>query len=569
MTSETSTKTMIQNYIKYERPLFLTFTAIVFILGLIFRVLFIIKEGIYVDEASNLPLSVMYFEAIMRFPPNVSILLLNPLKPEFYDIFYGSIGYIFNGLKLPKIVNLKYMSFVPLYILLYERIGILLTNCLLFIVTLIILSHIHINNRIYLLFSIFYWLNPLIIFNTSLVLTSSLVIPLSVLFLVSMFASKLNFNKFSLISAIVFGFLMSVQYYDIIFVIVPFLLYILYIKVYPPLKFLKFFLYFLGISLTVFILANPGFIFDPLVLIRETLIATGTTLSTSSGLGFVPSYLFGRLTMTSPVYTVLVLTFFQTPVLILFSFLAGGCLFFYVSFRYNKRENDLYNSDEYKMGFFTFSIFAINVIFAFSFNYLRRNEIIIIAPFILFSAISLDQIIEKIMCQERHSAEDSIKPFDKKIKNKARAFTILLIIFIIIISGFSVFQNEGNLPVYTNVLADVPHLEHQYLDGSWNSPQADMLVGKYMENMGIKNETILTLALTVSVGYYAPDNYYIQIWWQINGTQLIKYYAGDYIVVDGWYAEIWGNPISSYRNDFNVIYIVNLVGGYSILARVK
>jgi len=568
MTSEISIKTMIQNYKKYERPLFLTFTAIVFILGLVFRVLFIIKEGIFVDEAGNLPLSVMYFKAIMRFPPNVSILLLNPLKPEFYDIFYGSIGYIFNGLKLPKIVYLKYMWFVPPYILLYERIGILLTNCVLFIVTLMILSYIHINNRIYVLFSIFYWLNPFIIFHTSLVLTSSLVIPLSVLFLVSMFASKLNFNKFSLISAIVFGFLMSVQYYDIIFVIVPFLLYILYIKVYPPLKFLKFFLYFLGISLTVFILANPGFIFDPLVLIRGTLIATGTVLSTSSGVVGIPSYLFGRLTLTAPVYTVLVLTFFQTPVLILFSVLIGGCLFFYVSFRY-KRENDLYNRDEYKMGFFTFSIFLINVIFTFSFNYLRRNELIIISPFILFSAISLDQIIEKIMCQERHSAEDSIKPFDKKIKNKARAFTILLIIFIIIISGFSVFQNEGNLPVYTNVLADVPHLEHQYLDGSWNSAQADTLVGKYIENMGIENETILTLALTSMVAYYAPYNNYIQIWSQINGTQLIKYYAGDYIVVDGWYAEIWGNPISSYRNDFNVIYIVNLVGGYSILARVK
>jgi len=362
---------------------------------------------------------------------------------------------------------------------------------------------------------------------------------------------------------------MSVQYYDIIFVIVPFLLYILYIKVYPPLKFLKFFLYFLGISLTVFILANPGFIFDPLVLIRGTLIATGTVLSTSSGVVGIPSYLFGRLTFTAPVYTVLVLTFFQTPVLILFSVLAGGCLFFYVSFRYNKRENDLYNRDEYKMGFFTFSIFVINVIFTLSFNYLRRNELIIIAPFVLFSAISLDQIIEKIICQERHSAEDSIKLFDKKIKNKARAFTILLIIFIIIISGFSVFQNEGNLPVYTNVLADVPHLEHQYLDGSWNSAQADTLVGKYIENMGIKNETILTLALTSMVAYYAPYNNYIQIWSQINGTQLIKYYAGDYIVVDGWYAEIWGNPISSYRNDFKVIYIVNLVGGYSILARVK
>jgi len=567
MTSEISIKTMIQNYIKYDRPLFLTFTAIVFILGLVFRVLFIIKEGIYVDEAANLPLSVMYFKAIMRFPPNVRILLLDPLKPEFYKIFYGFIGYIFNGLKLPKIVYLKYIWFVPPYILLYERIGILLTNCVLFIVTLMILSRIHLNNRIYLLFSIFYWLNPFIIFNTSLVLTSSLVIPLSVLFLVLMFASKLNFNKFSLISAIVFGFLMSVQYYDIIFVIVPFLLYIFYIKVCPPLKFLKFFLYFLGISLTVFIIANPGFIFDPLVFIRGTLIATGTVLSTSSGVVGIPSYLFGRLTFTTPVYTVLVLTFFQTPILILFSAMIGGYLFFYVSFRYNKRETDLYNRDEYKLGFFTFSIFVINVIFALSFNYLRRNEIIIIAPFILFSAISLDQIIEKIMCQERH--EDSIKLFDKKIKNKARAFTILLIIFIIIISGFSVFQNEGNLPVYTNVLADVPHLEHQYLDGSWNSAQADTLVGKYIENMGIKNETILTLALTDMVAYYAPNNNYIQIWSQINGTQLIKYYAGDYIVVDGWYAEIYGNPISSYRNDFNVIYIVNLVGGYSILARVK
>jgi len=556
---------MMRIFKTYNKPLFLVFIAIIFVLGLVFRLLFLLKEGIYVDEASNLPLSIMYFKAIMKFPPNVSIFLSNALKPEFYNIFYGFIGYIFNDLKLPDIVSYKYINFVPISILLYERIGILFTNSALFLVTLFIL--LRINERISILFSIFYWLNPLIIFNSSLVLTSSLVIPLSVLYLVSIFSSKLKFNIFLLIGAIAFGFLMSVQYYDIIFLTAPIVLYILYIRMYPPSKFLKFFLSFLGISLAIFILANPGFMFDPLVFIRATLIDTGTVLSTSSGVVGIPSYLFGEPRLIDPIYTVLILTFFQTPVLILFFALIGGYLFFYNSYQNIKEGNDL-SDNEHQMGYFAFFIFISCVIFTLIFNYLRSNYIIIIAPLILFSAISSDQIIQRIMNQKTHIAKGSSKYFSKKIKNKAQLFAVMIIILIIIINGFSVIQNEGNLPVYTNVLAYAPNLEHQYLHGSWNSAQADSLIGKYIGNMGIKNKTILTLALTSMVAYYAPDNDYIQIWSQINGTQLIKYYAGDYIVVDGWYSQLYGNPIYNYPKDFNVICKVNLIGGYSILAKV-
>lgn len=128
---------------------------------------------------------------------------------------------------------------------------------------------------------------------------------------------------------------------------------------------------------------------------------------------------------------------------------------------------------------------------------------------------------------------------------------------------------SNNFPTDSNIISGIAGLGNQKLQGAWNSPQADMFVGKYIAEHHLENETILTLALTSMVVYYAPSNNYIQMWGPVNVSYLQTKYSGDYIVIDEWYSQLWGNPITMYKNEFITLYSYSLPGGYSIIAKIR
>lgn len=539
--------------------------AIVFIIGLIFRLIFIIHQAIFVDEAANLPGSILFFKAISSFPINYGVLVSDPVKPEFYRILYGAIGTALNGFRLPTINNFTYINYVPLRILLYERFGIVLINLLITILVISLLCKM--DKLVALSFVIIYWLNPYIIFQTSLVLTSSLVIPLSLLFLVFTGTSKLDGKKSSVFIATMFGIMMSVQYYNIIFYAIPLIIFISNYK-YGKLKdnitkIARFYLFFTLFSLLIFLLLNPGFLINPILTLRYTLGSTASVLSTSSGVVGVPVYLLGGIVYTVPIYTIFLLILFITPLPILFMF--------FISIVY-KTPFHHYFQKNLPLGYTVRNSLIIMIsllFFILLFNHLRENYAIISIPIMLLASIGVVDVARILPSNIDRSPKDKGNRKYLKMNEKTQKIFSLVIIGIVLFSGVSILSYSSNsLPTYSNVISDFSGLGSQNLQGAWNSPQADMFVGKYIAEHHLENNTILTLALTSMVVFYAPSNNYIQIWGPVNESALQKVYRGDYIVVDEWYSQLWGNPIIKNENEFDILYSYSLTGGYAIIAKI-
>lgn len=540
--------------------------AIIFIVGLIFRWIFINHQAIFVDEAANLPGSILFFKAISSFPINYNVLISDPVKPEFYRILYGAIGTVFNGLKLPTITNFTYINYVQLRILLYERTGIVLIN---FVITLLVVNLLFKKDKLVAIsFLTIYWLNPYIVFETSLVLTSSLVIPLSLLFLVFTATSKLDRRKSSIYVAALFGVMMSVQYYNIIFYAIPFIIFISNYKNYKLKDNIKiitrFYLTFTLFSLLIFFLLNPAFLINPILTLKYTLGSTASVLSTSSGVVNVPVYLLGGITYIVPIYTIFLLILFITPLPILFMF------FFSIVFKrpfYHYSKENL--TSDYIVRNSLLMLISL-LFFILLFNHLRENYAIISIPIILLSSAGIVEVARILSPNTNTSLNHRGNTKHFKMTEKGQKIFTLIIIVIILLSMVGILSYSSNsLPTYSNVVSDVFGVGGQNLQGAWNSPQTDMNVGKYIAEHHLENSTILTLALTSMVVYYSPSNNYIQIWGPVNETTLGKLYKGDYIVVDEWYSQLWGNPIFENKTEFKILYSYYLPGGYSIFAKIR
>lgn len=524
-----------------------------FFIGLGLRIYMVFNEGIFVDEAVSLPLSVLYFAN----PLKLSFVERNALKPEFYLLFYGFWLYILNGLHLQAIHYYIYVSYLPPSYLIEERFLTLILN---YIVLIIFIKSFYQKNKNFVLsFVILYSFFIPIEFSNILISTSGLFIAFFLLFII--FITKYNkyYLKDVVIISSVFGILMSIQYYSIIIIIIPFLFLLLQKR---SVKFmLKFYIIFILFSFLTFLLLNPIFILHFPIMLHEMFIDTSTVLSTSSGVVGIPVFLFGKIIFNVPIYTPLIMIFLEMPIAILI-FMLFGMYLFIISLFYKYK---VYKEDTCIDNLFIISImiFFIFILFDVGLNYLRRNISILYIPILLIASVGSSKFIEYI---------DTLTSRNKipNQTNNIRKVIVLFIILIFIFSSlaWSSIENQNNMPTYTNNLAYEFGIGGPNFQGALNSAQADKYVGIYIENHKLSNKTILSLALTDMIIYYAPSNSYIQ-WWATFNLSDINEFKGDYIVVDEWYAQLYSNPINEYPKDFNVIYNYHLNGGYAELAQIK
>lgn len=545
---------------------------VVALTGILFRLIFIFHQAIYIDEAAYLPGSIKSLVAVTHFPIDTSVLNSTPTVPEFYQIIYGVIGYISNGFSIPQVVHYTYLNYVSPHVLIRSRLLLMIANVV--VATFVLSKFYNVNKNLALAFGVFYFLNPVIIFNTSLFDWPSLFIPVMLLLIIEIYDSKLNLNKRGIAASILFGLSVSIQFYGIFFYVLPLLL---FLSMQPSISYkstLKFYAAFTAIAALTILLLNPGYTINPYQAFHEILIATSVDIGTSSGVFGIPIMLFGRLTYQVPLYVPILDVIFETPLIQLIFALIGAYLCSMMILK-RKQISVASSSNFYNLVVFASLVTLSMLVFDLSFNLMRRNYIMLIAPLLIVSSFGFGLLIDlmwkgRVQDNSENSSMNSseISKGDEQTKY-GKAVVYLVVAMVIALSFYSVVSNVDNLPVYSNELTQLAGFSGANFDGAWNSPQADMYVGNYIESHGLENHTILTLALTAMVVYYAPGNNYLQVWNAVNGTYLEKNFGGDYVVVDEWYVQSWGNPIIEYPHDFNVIYFVSLTGGYSILAMIK
>jgi hypothetical protein len=552
----------------------LIFILTAFISGLLFRIYYAFYQGIYVDEAAWLPISVRYFEAFFRVPQNLSELGGNALNPGLLPLTFGIIGFISTGFKLPNVVlysNL--LNYVPQAYLLDERLGLIILNTILIIPLVIWLYK---KSQIApFLFLILYWLNPTIIMDTTLMLPTSVSLPLTLLFYLMIMRSKLTLGKYGIISAILFGLMMSTQYYEIAFIILPILYYVFSFKSVKFGAFVKFFFLFLVISVLIFISLNPPFWHSPLGYLRLVLENTGFVSSTSSGVGGIPVIWLGSVTYLTPMYSIIVEFLLETPLIDLFLFAVAAVLSSVILY-HTAWSRTFKNNELTTLALISFASFFVILGFAMSFPLFHGAVFLLILPVSLFvTVLGIDfssdtsQNKPNLRGQNHHPIKEDDSANATKLSRDGRLIAVALLVIILFAALVPAIESSNSLPVYTNIVGDELGYGSGRLDGAWNSVQSDMYVSKYVFNHHLENLTILSLALTAMVMYYAPSNHYIQIWGKINASTLTEYHKGDLIVVDEWYAELWGNPVFEAPEDFNILYISYVNGGYSVLAEIK
>jgi hypothetical protein len=549
--------TFILNNNKKLLNLAIAFLISVFIIIWIREILI---RGIFVDEAANLPSSIMIFSN----PLNLKYAESSALKPTFYLMFYGLFGFIGNYFKMPGIVHYTYINFLPFKILLSERMGDMLVTFLSFI---IIIKKYYSKIPLFLISLLFIYIFTIPIeANTTLISTSGLFLPVFLLFIVFLNDSSLELNKSGILTSILFGILMSIQFYSVFIIFTPLIYY--FITRNGIKKLAKFYAIFIIISLSVFVLLNPAYIINPIGMLRSAFTETGTVLSTTSGVVGIPTYLMGKITYNVPLYLPLLNILFltQLPIFILMIF---GIIYYIKMFisRLKRSEKIIQNKVD-SIVLLSFILLVYELIFASIFQYLRRNYVIFEIPILVLSAAGMDiflsLFIKRKATQIKISRKNNIKA-KIKLKNLLIAITIFLLISVTVVSSVN---SQNNLPVYTNELAYGLHIGGAAYDGAWNSAQADALAGKFIHENKLQNFTIISMALTDMVLYYAPSNDYIQWWAPFNQTDIINF-KGDYVVIDEWYSELYGNPINHYSDSFQILKEFKVNGGYAIVAKIK
>ncbi|WP_393972155.1 hypothetical protein OXIME_000765 [Oxyplasma meridianum] len=529
--------------------------AFIILIGFLLRLYRIFIQGIYIDEVANLPLSVLVFSK----PLDYNFMVNNALKPQFYLILYGFSIFIVNGFHNPQITYYTYLSYLPIKFLITERLLSLFINYIILIIIVIYLYDI--NKYFTLSFVILYSFYINLEFYSIIISTAGFVIPFCLLFIFFIYKSDLRINRYGIISAIVFGIVMGIQYYSIILILIPLLYYII-IKI-KRIDIIKFYFIFIPISLLTFLFLNPIFILYPFKMLYHIYIDTTTVLSTSSGVVGIPIFLMNRITFKTPIYFPIIMIIMETQIPILILLITSIYYYIYKHFKNIKNKNNEPLDNLILLSILSFFLF---IIFDMLLNYMRRNYVLLIIPILLITTGILSKLIILTLKTFNNYSK---KIENNKIKNIKKNYfvTITLIILIVFLLYSSTF-NQNDIPTYTNKLAYLENVGGANFSGAFNSAQADKYIGMYIQNHNLENKTILSLALTDMIVYYAPSNSYIQIWNSVNKT-FISHYSGDYIVVDQWYSQLYGNPIYKYPNLFKIIYIYKVNNGYSILAKIN
>ncbi len=560
-------------------------SLIILLSSIVIRLKFIFSQAIFVDEFPNVSEGISFVRDLTQFPINYSNLLNDPIKPIFYRLFFGFSIVIINGVY--NLITHSNITLFPDNLIisnLYARISMLILN----ICTYLIVIKLYWKERPMFSFflTLFVSLNPLLLFNTSIAETGAFVIPLSLLFVIYLSKLDISIPRTYLPLTLILAVLESVQYYSFIFVIYACTFIVIQIinsgkyekkqeiKFYHPLLLLIFFVFLLPVL--IFLCINPSYWHNPIHTLIYTIKITAYPLTVNSGVYDLNVFYLGHPTVADPTYSIVYFIAFQVPIVELILFI-GGTAILVLDLLKRRRVDNITT-----IGFISIFMFIGNFLFVSLVTHFRgiaSVSVMLLIPISLISTIAVERIIFYIMLNKRKitSKSSNIGNISKlnlnilnfiKYRKSNKIINILVLIGLMFLIIIPVIYDSSPDFTYSNKIGKYFYGSGANIDGSLNSGQADMMIAKFMNSHNILNTTVISLANTGDIEYYAPNNTYLQFWPTnnpVNSSYLFSKYFSNYLVIDEYYAQLYGNPVLGNSSLFPQVTSFSNSEGYAIL----
>lgn len=549
------------------------------VLSLIIRIRFAVTQAIFVDEFPNVQEAVSFSKDLFSYHPNINALSFDIIKPVGYRLFFG-IGIMFFSF-IHDLINRSFISIFPNSLsqsVLYARFTVIILNILCYL--FILLKSFKRTPLLSFFFILVVSLNPLLLFNSSIAETPAIIIPLSLVFIyVSADLNVINIRSYFFLPLLI-GLMLSTQYYAFIFIVYALIIIVLKnfnlkkIKAKSlnlPQLALRISVFLIIIPLAIFLLVNPTYWHNPLSTILSTLKGIAYPLSSSSGVYEVGVFFAGRSFSTYPFYSIILEFFLGIPVLEIILFMLA---IFYLLRMFIKKRNKGFAES---LAMVSLLILFGNFIFAVyspHFRAIGTLATLILPPASFVVAYGASRIVSSLATVTfgdrptskifKHLKYIFRKNFRRKISILG---PLLALVCSLIITVPIVVDSTPNFQ-YANPIGTYIYGSGANMVGAFGSEQANMLMAEYLNSHGIRNETVVSLAQTSDLSYYANSDNFIQLWPTsnpVNSTELYSSYFDDYLVLDQWYSQVYGNPISQGSLNFPIVHEVHVDGGYSIL----
>ena len=575
------------NYYKEWKYFLLTASVAVLVFSVIIRLRFVFSQAAFIDEFPNVSESMSFTRDLFDLPTNYAGLLSDPLKPVFYRLFFGFAIIIINFFH--EILSHQFLNLFPSNLILsiqYARLSMLLLNMVCYI---IILKEIWKSSPLFTFFLlIFITLNPMLIFNSSIAETGAFIIPISLLFVFYLAKADLHRAKTLLPISVITAMLISVQYYSFIFIIYAIIFLInqaIFSRNGRPLnrdfyKILTNLLIFLILlPILVFLVLNPSYWHNPYYAFMVTFRSIAYPLTKASGVYGLNVFSLGHSVSNAPIYATVYYFVLQVPVVELLFFGFGiGALFYD---RLKKKEITYLTM----VGYISLLLFAGNTIFTAVFAHFRGTasvSVLLLVPSLIIAAIGVERALTLLFFyfnryinsspvkNNKDYSEVPLKLMYERQKtndNKYHTLSYLVTLCVILLLILPIIYDSTPNFSYANSLGTTIYKSGTNITGSY-SGQSDMLIAGYMDSHDIMHRTIISLALTSDLLYYAPNNTYLQFWpteHPVNSSYLLLHYFSDYLVVDEYYAQLFGNPVQNNATLFPKIVEFSNPESYSIL----
>lgn len=564
------------------------FSITIITISTVIRIKFATSQAIFIDEAANVPESLVFTLSLFKTHPELSNLAFDIIKPVFYRIVFGLFGvtgqFLING-------SVSTQNSGILLSLLYERIGVILLSDFCILVLLFKLSKRH---KIASMFLVLFTLStPSVQFALTIVETPTLIIPFTMLLIYYVATADILQYKSMLPISFLIAILMSTQYYSFIFIISSLASMLLIISIRNngesnqisiKRTLMILFIFLILLPLFIFFTINPSFWINPINFFLETVRNIAFPFFSGSGVYNLPIFFSGSSLKSYPWYSPLTYLLFQVPVL--FSLLILSEIIIITEYFLRRLDGVETFGNKQRIvvtSLFFLSLSMITVVFI---PHLRGFGafVPIVYPSILFlAAIGAADFYAtivrkvKIMVPKTFNLAISQK---KSIRNKteiqhnekvnlSKLIVVLSICIILLVPYISFEQPSFNS---SNIAGTIIYKSGSNISGAYASGQADMSIAKYMLLNSIQNKTVISLSLTTDIELYDPNNSYIQLWPMtapVNSSYLLNNYFNDYIVIDSWFTQLYGNPLSNNLQDFTLIKIVKYDSLYSKLYRIS
>lgn len=567
--------------------LLLSASVAVLVFSLIIRLRFIFSQAEFIDEFPNITESISFTGDVFHFSSDYGNLLSDPLKPIFYRLFFGFAIVISNFFQ--DITSHQFIRLFPLNLALsleYARLSMLFLNMVCY--TIILKK----NWKPYPLFTFFLLtfiaLNPMLIFNSSVAGTGAFIIPLSLLFVFYLARADLYQTKTMLPVSVLTAMLVSVQYYSFIFTMYA-MIFLIYRAIvshkehhskrysFKIIRNLSFSLILLPIL--IFLVLNPSYWHNPYYAFMVSFRSITYPLTKTSGVYGLNVFSLGNVVNNAPIYTTIYYFVLQVPLVELFFFGLGMSVLLYD--RFKKKEITYITM----VGYISMLAFVGNTIFSTVLAHFRGTvsvSVLLLVPALVIASIGAERVITLLFYYlnsyiENRSVKNNkvcskasrnLKYNQQEVtimKDRILIYLITLFVTLLIISPL-IYDSNPNFS-YANAIGTRIYKSGTNITGSY-SGQSDMLIAEYMNSHNLVNRTVISLALTSDLLFYAPSNAYLQFWpteHPVNSSYLLLHYFSDYVVVDEYYAQLYGNPVQNNATFFPKIVEFSNLESYSIL----